>query len=108
MSMTDYRILAGHIRFLRETLNENYVQFALRLGVTVERVCSFEIATRRPGPETSQKLYEAAVQANRPELVQYFEERAHRLREWTEMNERATRRWHQEVQANDATKGDSK
>lgn len=84
MSLSDNRILAGHIRFLRETLNENYVQFATRLGVTVERLCSFEICTRRPGPETSQKLYEAAVQANRPELVAYFKERAEGMREWQE------------------------
>ena len=82
MSLTDYRILAGHIKYLRAYLNENYVEFALRLGVSVDSVCSFEIATKRPGPEASQKLYEAAVEAKLPKLVDYFKQRADGIREW--------------------------
>lgn len=82
MNLTDHRILAGHIKYLREYLNENYVEFAQRLGVSVAEVCNFEIATRRPGPEASQKLYDAAVEAKLPKLEDYFKQRADGIREW--------------------------
>lgn len=89
MNLSDRRILAGHIKYVREVLGENFVEFAQRLGVKVSDVCSFEIATKRPDADASEALHQAAIKADLPGLVKYFAERALSVREFQEARERA-------------------